>query len=45
MLDADQAAELATTNPYHPARYMIRFEVPDGWGTLGILLLKKDRTG
>lgn len=45
LLDADQAATLAANAPYHPARYQVCFQVPDGWDTLGILPVKKESTG
>jgi len=38
-LTGEQAEELITTNPYARARFSVRFTVPEGWDTLGVLPL------
>lgn len=41
-LTAEQAAELFTRDPYFPARFKVRFEVPDYWDHLGFFPVKHD---
>lgn len=40
-LTGEQAQSLFAADPYHPARYQIRFTVPSVWDHLGILPVKR----
>lgn len=45
MLTAGQAQELFTRDPYHPARYKIRYTVSDYWDHIGFFPIKLDGAG
>ena len=43
LLSATEARDLFTNNPWHPARYHIRFTVPSWWDDIGLLPVKRTK--
>ena len=45
MLTAGQAQELWARDPYHPARYKIRYRISDWWDHIGLFPIKLEGAG
>lgn len=41
-LTGPKAGELMESTPFHPARYLVTFRVPEGWSAPGILAVQSD---